>query len=109
MKALEKILNVFIRIINILIICLTIFIFICMGFLMLFVLIPLEVIVVTPVFYVITGKWYLSGDAFDNLNLYRWFPIVFNMETYYDNFPNLTIPEINLSKYYGRDKKHTSL
>jgi len=109
MKILEKILNPFIRIINILIICLTIFIFICMGFLMLFVLIPLEVIVVTPVFYVITGKWYFGSHAFDNYKLDMWFPIAFNMDTYYDNFPNLTIPEINLSKYYGRNKEHASL
>lgn len=106
MKAIEIILNLIIRIINILIICLTIIIFICMGIVMLFILIPLEIIVVMPIFYIITGKWYFSSHAFDNYKLDMWFPIAFNVETYYDNFPDLTIPEINLSKYYGRDKEH---
>lgn len=106
MKILEKILNIFIRIINIPIICSTIITFICMGIVMLFVLIPLEVIAVTPIYYILCGKWYFSEYAFDNPKLCGWFPIAFNMDTYYENFPNLTISEIDLSKYYGRDKEH---
>ena len=109
MKFLENILNLFIRIINIPIICSTIITFILMGILMLFILIPLEIIVVMPIYYIITGKWYFSEHAFDNYKLDMWFPIAFNVDTYYENFPDLTIPEINLSKYYGRNKEHTSL
>lgn len=106
MKALEIILNLIIRIINVLIICLTIITYICIGIVIIFILIPLEIIAVMPIYYIITGKWYFGSHAFENSKLDMWLPIAFNVETYYDNFPDLTIPEINLSKYYGRDTKH---
>lgn len=99
MKVLEIILNLTIRIINVPIICLTIIIFILMSILLLFILIPLEAIIVMPIYYIVTGKWYYNVINY-------WFPVVDNIGTYFDHFPNLMLSEINLSKYYGRDKEH---
>lgn len=108
MKILEIILNAFIRILNIPLCILTIVLFVIYDTLLLFIAIPLEFLTVTSIYYIITGEWYYNSDNI-KYPYDHWFPIAGNMETYCDHFPILLLPEINLSKYYGRDKEHTSL
>ena len=108
MKILEIILNAFIRILNIPLCILTIVLFVIYNILLLFIAIPLEFLTVSFIYYIVTGEWYYDSDNI-NYPYDQWFPIAGNMETYCDHFPILLLPEINLSRYYGRDKEHTSL
>lgn len=108
MKIIEFILNAFIRILNIPLLVLTVILLVLYGFILLFIAIPLEFLIVTPIYYIVTGEWYYNDNNINHPYDY-WFPIAGNMETYFDHFPILMLPEINLSKYYGRDKEHTSL
>lgn len=107
MKVLENIINILIRIANIPLSALNIILLVWYAIILLFIIIPAEFLIVMPIYYIITGKWYYNGDI--NPPYDYWFPIAGSMETYFDIFPSLIIPEINLSKYYGRDKEHTSL
>lgn len=107
MKVLEKVINTLIRIVNVPLLALSIFLLTVYGTILLFIIIPAEFLIVMPIYYIITGKWYYNGDI--NPPYDYWFPIAVSMETYFDYFPFLIIPEINLSKCYGRDKEHTSL
>lgn len=108
MKIIEFILNAFIRILNIPLLVLTVILLVLYATILLFIVIPLEFLIVTPIYYIITGKWYYNEYGIQ-YSYRKWFPIAGNMETYFDYFPILIIPEINLSRYYGRDKEHTSL
>lgn len=107
MKVLEKIINILIRIVNIPLLVLSIILLVLYATILLFIIIPAEFLIVMPIYYIFTGEWYYNGDI--NPPYDYWFPIVYSMETYFDYFPILIIPEINLSKYYGRDKEYTSL
>lgn len=107
MKVLENAINTLIRIVNIPLLVLSIILLVLYGTILLFIIIPAEFLIVMPIYYIITGKWYYICDI--NPPYDYWFPIAANMETYFDYFPFLIIPEINLSKYYGRDKEHTSI
>lgn len=107
MKVLEKAINILIRIVNIPLLALKIILLVLYSIILLFIISPAEFLIVMPIYYIITGEWYYDIDI--NPPYDHWFPIAGNMETYFDHFPILMLPEINLSKYYGRDKKHTSL
>lgn len=107
MKVLEKAINILIRIVNIPLLALSIILLVWYSIILLFIAIPVEFLTVMPIYYIITGEWYYNGDI--NPPYDYWFPVAESMETYFDHFPILMLPEINLIKYYGRDKKHTSL
>lgn len=107
MKVLEKIINILIRIVNIPLLALSIILIVLYSIILLFIISPVEFLTVMPIYYIITGEWYYDIDI--NPPYDQWFPISGNMETYFNHSPFLIIPEINLSKYYGRDKEHTSL
>lgn len=109
MKVLESILKILVRIINI---PLAVLGFIVMLILIFFLMIfsVIEFFTVMLIYYVLTGKWYYDSRNF-KYPYKKWFPIANNMETYIDAIPGITIDEdkIDFSKYYGRDKEHTSL
>lgn len=105
MKILEKAINILIRIVNIPLLVLTIILIVWYGIILLFIIIPAEFLIAMPVYYIITGKWYYYNGNIKSPYNY-WFPIAENTEFYFGIFPSLIIPEINLSKYYGRDKEH---
>lgn len=107
MKVLEKAINTLIRIVNMPLLVLSIILLIVYATILLFVVIPVEFLIVMPIYYIITGEWYYNGDI--NPPYDYWFPVAESMETYFDHFPILILPEINLSKYYGRDTKHASI
>ena len=107
MKVLEKVINILIRIVNVPLLALYIILLVLYSIILLFIISPVEFLIVIPIYYIITGEWYYDIDI--NPPYDQWFPISGNMETYFEHFPRLIIPEINLSKYYGRDKEHTSL
>lgn len=108
MKIIEFILNAFIRILNIPLLVLSIILLLLYATILLFIAIPLEFLIVMAIYYIVTGKWYYEEYGIQ-YPYRKWFPIAGNMETYFDHFPILMLPEINLSKYYGRDKEYTSL
>jgi len=107
MKLLEKVINILIRIMNIPLLVLSIILLVWYAIILLFIIIPAEFLIVMPIYYIITGKWYYNGDI--NPPYDYWLPIAESMETYFDIFPFLIIPEINLSKYYGRNQEHQNL
>lgn len=107
MKVLENVINILIRIVNIPLLALSIILLVLYSSILLFIVIPVEFLTVMPIYYIITGEWYYNGNI--NPPYDYWFPVAESMETYFDHFPILIIPEINLSKYYGRDKEHASL
>lgn len=109
MKVLENILKILARIINI---PLAVLYFIAMLMILFLMMIfsVIEFFTVMPIYYVLTGKWYYDSRNF-KYPYRNWFPIAINMETYMDVIPCGTIDEdkIDLSKYYGRDKKHAGI
>jgi len=109
MKALENILKILVRIVNVPLMALYIIVMLMiMFFMMIFSMI--EFFTVMPIYYILTGHWYYNPMSF-KYPYRNWFPIANNMETYIDVIPCWTIDEdkIDLSKYYGRDKEHSDL
>lgn len=74
---------------------LTIIIHLLASFLLLFIVSPLEFVIVVPFYYIVTGKWYYH----DKWIYYRkWYPISYNMDFYLDKIPRLTLNEFDLNK-----------
>lgn len=109
MKVLENILKILARIANIPLAVLYFIVTLMIMFLMML-FSMIEFFTVMPIYYVLTGHWYYDSRYF-KYPYRNWFPIANNMGSYIDIIPCGTIDEdkIDLSKYYGRDKEHTSL
>lgn len=95
MKKLEAIFNILIRIVNIPLVLITVIAHGLASMLFLFVAIPLEFLLVMPIFYIVTGEWYYN-KPFNYKHLWvNWFPIIENIEVFINILPIFRIKEIH--------------
>lgn len=110
MKALEVILKVLIRIVNIPLFFITVVFSVLLVLILFFVVCPIEAFIVMPIYYLTTGKWYYGNNRGNNFKYpYRnWLPVLHNVGNYMILIPDIFIDEdiIDLNKHYGRDKEH---
>lgn len=101
MKILENLLNILVRILNIPLLLLTIIVHLLTSFLLLFIVSPLEFVIVVPFYYIVTGKWYYDKCWVHNT---KRFPILYNMDFYLNKIPCLSLNGFDLNK----NKKDTN-
>ena len=91
MRVLEKVINILIRIVNIPLLVLSLILLVLYSTMLLFIIIPAKFLIVMPIYYIITGECIDIKPPYD-----WWFPVAGNIGAYFDHFPILIIPEINL-------------
>jgi len=89
----KNILKFLIRLFNLVSIIISFIIFIPYVLLVVVIIVPAEFLLVSTIYYLLTGKWY-----YDDI-MGEWFPVVYNLEdTWFEKFPWFTIDEDNLKK-----------